>query len=69
MCPLDDSHLTIEFDDHYVITPSIKFIEVDRDFHKNAIGEEGKSVDLGFEYSSKDNHHFLSVGEIKKFNV
>jgi len=25
MCPADDSHLTIEYDDHYVITPSIRF--------------------------------------------
>lgn len=24
MCPTDDSHLTLEFDDHYVIQPSIK---------------------------------------------
>ena len=25
MCPKDDSHLTIEYTDYYVITPSIKF--------------------------------------------
>jgi UDP-N-acetylglucosamine 4,6-dehydratase len=25
MCPADDSHLTLEFDDHYVIRPSIQF--------------------------------------------
>ena len=25
MCPADDSHLTVEFDDHYVICPSIQF--------------------------------------------
>jgi len=69
MCPLDDSHLTIEFDDHYVITPSIKFIEVNRDFNKNAIGENGRPVDLGFEYSSKTNNNFLSVSEIKQLMI
>gem|GEM_PF-6481712 len=26
MCPKDDSHMTLEFDDHYVITPSIVFL-------------------------------------------
>lgn len=25
MCPADDSHLTLEFNDHYVIKPTIKF--------------------------------------------
>ena len=43
MCPADDSHLTLEFDDHYVITPTIQFVKTS-DFAKNALGEVGKKV-------------------------
>ena len=35
MCPADDSHLTIEFDDHFVITPSIKFFSISNNYKKN----------------------------------
>ena len=40
MCPSDDPHLTLEFDDHFVITPSIEFENL-KIITKNAIGEEG----------------------------
>jgi UDP-N-acetylglucosamine 4,6-dehydratase len=68
MCPADDSHLTIEFDDHFVITPSIKFYGLDNGYDKNAIGEKGKPVVQGFEYNSGTNPHFLSVDEISEFD-
>lgn len=64
MCPFDDSHLTLEFDDHFVIKPSITFI-VSADFSKNGSGETGKLVKSGFEYSSGSNPHFLGVSEIR----
>jgi len=64
MCPKDDSHLTLEFDDHYVIQPTITFVE-HPDYKVNARGEIGKAVSSGFEYSSGDNPHFLSIVEIK----
>jgi UDP-N-acetylglucosamine 4,6-dehydratase len=64
MCPKDDSHLTLEFDDHYVIQPTITFVE-HPDYKVNARGEIGKAVSSGFEYSSGDNPHFLSIAEIK----
>ena len=51
MCPSDDSHLTLEFDDHYVICPSIQFNHK-VDFMKNPIGELGVKVKPGFEYNS-----------------
>ncbi|HLD22473.1 MAG TPA: UDP-N-acetylglucosamine 4,6-dehydratase (inverting), partial [Sulfuricurvum sp.] len=38
MCPRDDSHLTLEFHDHYVIKPTIQFTET-ADFSKNNCGE------------------------------
>jgi len=62
MCPSDDSHLTLEFDDHYVICPSIQFSHKS-DFSKNLLGEEGKQVEQGFEYSSGNNTEWLSTEE------
>ena len=32
MCPADDSHLTLEFADHYVICPSINFLDRGHDY-------------------------------------
>jgi UDP-N-acetylglucosamine 4,6-dehydratase len=36
MCPADDSHLTLEFADHFVICPSIRFIK-QADYNTNAL--------------------------------
>ena len=58
MCPSDDSHLTFEFDDHYVICPSIQFNHK-VDFMKNHIGEVGSSVESGYEYNSGTNTEWL----------
>ena len=62
MCPADDSHLTLEFDDHYVICPSIQFNH-EVDFTKNPLGEVGKSVEQGYEYNSGTNTEWLSHEE------
>lgn len=59
MCPADDSHLTLEFDDHFVIQPSIP-LSRNIDFQVNAINEKGTSVDIGFEYSSIKNDIWLN---------
>lgn len=63
MCPTDDSHLTLEFSDHYIIKPSITFSSP-IDFSKNALGEEGNVVKVGFEYNSRDNNIWLSHDEL-----
>jgi UDP-N-acetylglucosamine 4,6-dehydratase len=68
MCPADDSHLTLEFNDHYVIRPSIKYHDRDLDFTCNAIGETGELVPQGFVYDSGSNHHFLTVEELAEMN-
>ena len=68
MCPADDSHLTLEFDDHFVIRPSIMFTDRSVDFTPNAIGEAGRPVDRGFEYNSGQNSRFLNIDEIVQFN-
>ena len=62
MCPSDDSHLTLEFDDHYVIRPTIQFNH-EVDFMKNPLGEIGKSVKQGHEYNSGTNTEWLSQEE------
>jgi UDP-N-acetylglucosamine 4,6-dehydratase len=67
MCPADDSHLTLEFDDHYVITPSITFSH-SIDFLINRLGDKGKPVEQEFEYNSGTNLHFLNVKQLKKVN-
>jgi UDP-N-acetylglucosamine 4,6-dehydratase len=69
MCPRDDSHLTLEFEDHYVIRPSITFWnEPGKDYTVNLAGERGTSVPEGFEYDSQTNPWFLDVDQIRAFN-
>ena len=67
MCPADDSHLTLEFDDHFVIQPTIQTSD-DFDFSTNNIGEKGSLVEPGYYYDSGSNESFLSVDEITKLN-
>ena len=68
MCPGDMSYNTYEYDDHFVIAPSIQFSSRSNDFTVNALGERGKPVLPGTEYVSDKNPHFLSVDEIQQFN-
>ena len=62
MCPSDDSHLTYEFSDHYVIAPTIQFNFI-TDFSKNALDERGVLVEKGFAYNSGTNTKWLSKDE------
>lgn len=59
MCPVDDSHITLEFHDHFVIKPSITFSSP-IDYSINLLQEKGVSVKTGFEYNSKDNNLWLT---------
>jgi len=68
MCPSDDSHLTLEFDDHYVLRPTIQFFSRSNDFTVNELGEKGRPVEQGFEYNSGTNPQFLTIDEIIEFN-
>ncbi|WP_417328399.1 UDP-N-acetylglucosamine 4,6-dehydratase (inverting) [Halarcobacter sp.] len=63
MCPADDSHLTYEFEDHFVISPTIKFVNK-IDYSSNELGEKGVNVKQGFEYNSGNNDKWLSNQEI-----
>lgn len=68
MCPQDDSHLTLEFNDHYVITPTISLFRY-VNYEVNNLDEQGERVPRGFSYNSGNNPHFLSVDEIKSLHA
>jgi len=63
MCPADDSHLTLEFDDHFVIKPTIIFTQK-YNYEKNILGEIGNPVKQGFEYNSGNNTQWLTNAEL-----
>jgi UDP-N-acetylglucosamine 4,6-dehydratase len=65
MVPEEMAHHSLEFDDHYVITPAIKFFDKTVNYLKNKLGEEGQPVADKFEYHSGTNPHFLSIDELK----
>jgi UDP-N-acetylglucosamine 4,6-dehydratase/5-epimerase len=67
MCPADDSHLTLEFEDHFVIKPTISFMQP-IDYEVNGLGERGVPVESGFEYNSGTNEKFLTVEELRELN-
>lgn len=68
MCPSDDSHLTVEYADHYVIAPTITFHGFKNDYTINNLGESGIFVAPGFEYSSGTNENFLDIKQICELN-
>jgi UDP-N-acetylglucosamine 4,6-dehydratase len=68
MCPADDSHLTLEFSDHFVIRPTIKFHGNDIDYTVNALGESGNAVEQNYQYHSGSNPRFLTVDEIREYD-
>ena len=65
MCPADDSHLTLEFDDHYVIKPTIQFAH-NTSFESNKLGEVSKPVAPSFEYNSGNNTEWLTKNKFLK---
>ena len=66
MVPEDDSHLTLEFQDHFVIKPSISFESKTDNFSTNRCSENGMPVGAGFSYCSKNNPEYLSLDTLKK---
>ena len=49
----------VEYDDHYVITPTIQFAH-QVDFTTNALGQKGKDIGIGFEYDSLNNTEWFN---------
>ena len=68
MCSIHESHLTLDFKDHYLIKPSINFFDYNIKYKKNLLKETGKPVPKNFEYTSDNNKHFLNIKEIVKLN-
>jgi UDP-N-acetylglucosamine 4,6-dehydratase/5-epimerase len=58
MIPMDESRMTVEFDDRYVIEPDFGF------YRERKVKGPEKKVPEGFEYSSGTNNWFLSVKEM-----
>ena len=55
----------VEFDDHYVIKPTIQFAHI-ADYTTNNISQKGKELELGFEYNSGNNTEWLTKEEFLK---
>ena len=68
MVPADDSHLTLEFDNHYVIKPAISFAH-SVDYSIDVTGKKGILVKQGFEYNSGTNLDFLTVEQLREMNA
>lgn len=68
MVPEEMAHHSLEFDDHYVITPAIRFFDKNVDYGLNKSGESGRQVEDKFEYHSGTNPHFLSVEELQELD-
>jgi UDP-N-acetylglucosamine 4,6-dehydratase len=68
MCPADDSHLTLEFADHFVIRPTITFVSA-VEYTTNGLGENGVPVTQGFEYNSGSNSDFLTIDALCRLNA
>lgn len=66
MCPADTYYDTLEFGDHFVIKPAIKFLDVN--YEIDALGEKGHPVPDGFDYNSGNNFHFLTIEELREMN-
>jgi UDP-N-acetylglucosamine 4,6-dehydratase/5-epimerase len=66
LCSSSAAHLTLEFDNHYVVMPSTSKNISYNSYKKNKVGKIGKPVISEFEYTSEKNEKFLSVQDIKK---
>ena len=59
MITKDNSLRTLEFEDHYVIKPTIQFAQK-IDYATNPLNEKGSVVEDGFEYASDTNDAWMS---------
>lgn len=59
----DDSHLSYEFDDFFIISPSIMF-QTSIDYTTTLLNEKGKPVPPHFTYASNTNTQWLTKAEL-----
>lgn len=69
MCPRDDYQYVIEFDDFFIIRPSIATFSNSSALHylTTALGEKGWPVIRHFEYNSHTNPDYMDVEQIREF--
>ena len=65
MITQSDALNTIEYEDYYVILPSIRIWSKEKFINKSN-SRKGRPCEEGFSYNSNTNQHFLSVNELKK---
>lgn len=63
-----DSINTIEFENYFVILPSIEMWDREK-FRKESNSKPGKYCEMGFRYNSGTNDKFLTVEELKKIFI
>lgn len=68
MVTATDAINTIEFEDYYVILPSIPVWDIEK-FRKESNGKEGKFCKYGFSYNSGNNQRFLTVEELRNLII
>ncbi len=62
MIPADEARQTLEFDDHYVIQPTLRYWTKQPPKYV----ETGRVCEEGFTYSSDSNRDWLSVGQLRE---
>lgn len=65
MITATDALGTLEFEDYFVILPSMQLWDIER-FRTESNGTAGRRCELDFSYSSGTNKHFLTVRELNK---
>ena len=69
MCPKDDALHVLEFEDFFIIKPSvvINMVDPDQVYIKTCCNEKGKPVAKDFEYNSYNNPIYMDVEQIREF--
>ncbi|OOQ39089.1 UDP-N-acetylglucosamine 4,6-dehydratase (inverting), partial [Helicobacter pylori] len=65
MIPKDESHLALEFEDFFIIQPTISF-QTPKDYTLTKLHEKGQKVAPDFEYSSHNNNQWLEPDDLLK---
>ncbi|WRF45853.1 UDP-N-acetylglucosamine 4,6-dehydratase (inverting) [Helicobacter pylori] len=63
MIPKDESHLALEFEDFFIIQPTISF-QTPKDYTLTKLHEKGHKVAPDFEYSSHNNSQWLEPDDL-----
>ncbi|WP_104748256.1 UDP-N-acetylglucosamine 4,6-dehydratase (inverting) [Helicobacter cetorum] len=65
MIPKDESHLALEFEDFFIIQPTISF-QTPKNYALTKLNEKGQKVATDFEYNSNTNKKWLEPKDLLK---